>query len=197
MNKAKGPAWPSAMIKAVEKAVEALPSDQQIKEGTAAIDSLISFLQKLREVLNAQPTQEVRQDVLKATALLASFLTSYNAKTLLSAKSTNVKSSVSTSEDAARLFKELDALSIGEIQGRLLDKSLYSSNDLKSLAKYLGIGIDKNFRREDIADTIFKRGFANPRGYSSIGGSASQRVQAEVKERTSKPSVDEKREQSK
>src|SRR2546422_11191367 len=192
MSRPKGPGWPGAMVKAVEKAVEALPSDQQIKESIAAIDSLISFLQKLREVLNEQPTQEVRQDVLKATAMLAGFLSSYNAKTLLSAKPQNVKSSVRSSEEAARLFKELDALSLSEIQGRLLDRSLYSSNDLKCLAKYLGIGIDKNFRREDIADTIFKRGFANPRGYSSIGGSASQRVQAEMKERTAKPPVDEK-----
>ncbi len=180
-------------VTVVGEAVMPGASDQQIKESIGAIDSLISFLQKLREVLNKQPKQEVRQDVLKATALLAGFLTSYSAKTLLSAKQKNVKSSVRTSEEAARLFKELDGLSsLNEIQGRLLDKSLYSGNDLKSLAKYLGIGIDKNFRREDIADTIFKRGFANPRGYNAIGGLASRRVQAEVKERTSKPPIDEK-----
>lgn len=180
MKKAKSQGWPQGILKSVERAIQALPSEQEIKQGTEAINSLIDFLHSLRASLENQPTQQVRQDVLKATNVLSHFMGSYQAKILLAQKLTPVKSSITSEEEAARLFAELDALSLPDIQARLLDKSRYSTKDLKALAKFLSIGIDKNFKHEDVADTIFKRGFANPRGYDAIGGAPSRRLREGV-----------------
>ncbi len=176
MTKTKSQGWAQAMFKSVEKAIQALPSEQEVKQSKEAIDSLIEFLQSLRASLEDQPTQQVRQDVLKAANVLSHFMASFQAKTLLAEKLTTTKSSIGSEEEVARVFAELDTLSLPDIQSRLLDKSRYSSKDLKSLAKFLGIGIDKNFKHDDIADIIFKRGFANPRGYDAIGGASSRRL---------------------
>lgn len=190
MSKPKGAAWPNAVLKAVEKMVEAFPSEQEVKESVQAINSLIGFLERLKTILSEQPPQNVRQDVLKATAVLSAFLSSYTAKALFIEKPKAVRSSTIAQAGAEQLFKELDSLPLDEIQRRLLDKTLYSVKDLKSLATHLGIRMDKNFRREDIADTIFKRGFANPKGYEALGGEASQRLADEAHERAAKAATD-------
>jgi hypothetical protein len=186
MSKTRGVTWPSVVLKAVEKMVEAIPSEQQVQESIQAIDSLMAFLERLKAILRDQPPQNVRQDVLKASAVLSAFLSSHSAKTLLVEKPKAVRSSANAQAGADQIFKELNSLSLDEIQRRLLDKTLYSVKDLKSLAAHLGIRVDKNFQREDIADTIFKRGFANPRGYQALGGEASRRLEAEARERAEK-----------
>jgi hypothetical protein len=185
MSTKKSGNWVGA-IRSMERAVQLLPSDEEIKHNVQAIDSLISFLQELREMIVAQPTEEIRNDVLKAITVLSSFLSSNSAKLLLGSKSPVAKSKMNSETAANLLFEQLHSLTLDEIQARLLDPHLYSVKDLKSLAKHLRIGIDRNFRREDIADSIFKRGFANPRGYQAIGGAAARKIQEE-KDRPEQP----------
>jgi hypothetical protein len=181
MSKNVGKNWPNQLLKAVERSVEALPSDNQIKESLEAIDSLISFLQHLRAQLSQQPSNEVRHDVLKATTMLCNFLSSYNAKVLFASKPTNVRAK-DLSQSASQIFQELDGLPLDAIQNRLLEDGRYSVGHLRALARYLNIGIDKNMRRDDLADAIFKRGFANPRAYNAIGGDAAKKIAAKTKE---------------
>lgn len=190
MSDKQSSTWSGAMLRTVEKAVATLPSERELEESLEAIDSLIRFLQHLRSVLSQQPSEESRRDVLRAIEVLSGFLTSYNAKTLMSGKNKIAKSVLRSDAEVEKLFKELNELSLDEIQRRLLDKSAYSVKDLKSLAKYLCIGIDKGFRRDDIADSVFKRGFANPRGYDAIGGAAARRIQSESRGRVSSSSGD-------
>lgn len=175
MNKKSGTHWPSYLLKAVEKSVEALPSDEEIKESVEAIDSLMLFFQNLKTQLTQQPTNEVRHDVIRAITMLGNFLSSYNSKVLFASRQTTSISKV-PSQSTAQLLEELESLPLDEIQSRLLEKSRYSVKDLRLLARYLNIGVDRNMRRDDLADAIFKRGFANPRGYNAIGGDAAKRI---------------------
>ncbi len=107
MSKPKGTVWPATVLKAVEKMVEAIPSEQEVKDSTQAINSLIGFLERLRTILNEQPSQNVRQDVLKATTVLSAFLSSYSGKALLVEKPKTIRTSVNTEGGAELLFKEL------------------------------------------------------------------------------------------
>ncbi len=177
MSTKESKTWPSQLFKAVEKSIDSLPSNDQIRESIDAIDGLIAFLQQLRTQLAQQPPDEVRNDVIHATRMLCSFLTSYNSKPLFVSKpkSSPVRRSA---ENPTQIYRELNALSLDEIQKRLLEEDRYSLTDLRLLAKHLNIGIDKRMRRDDIADAIFKRGFANPRAYSDIGGKAAQKLTA-------------------
>lgn len=175
MSTKNNKSWASQLLKSIEKSVESLPSTEQVKESINAIDRLTTFLQELRTQLSQQPSQEVRNDVIQATKMLCSFLASQNSKPLFAS---NPKSSPArgAQESPIKIYHELKDLSLNEIQNRLLEEARYSLTDLKLLAKHLNVGIDKRMRRDDIADAIFKRGFANPRAYNEIGGKAAQKL---------------------
>lgn len=192
MSRPKGATWATATLKAVEKMVEALPSEQEVNDGIRAIDALMGFLERLRTLLSEQPPATARQDVLKAASVLSAFLSSYGAKVLLAEKPKAVRSSPRADAGAEDLVRELKSLSLEEIQTRLLDKNRYSVKQLKSLATHLGIHIDKSLRRNGIADIIYKRGFANPRGYQALGGTASETVESEAQERASRTRGDQR-----
>ena len=160
--------WARAMLKSVRAAVQALPSEDEVQDGVEAIDALVGFLQQLRAQLLAQPTARRREDAEKAIVVLESFLVAHRGGVLLGRA---VRRPVSKGgSDVSALRRELQAMPLDEVRARLLDQSRTSQKDLRALARELRLRVDSKLPHADLADAIFKRGFANPRGYDSLKG---------------------------
>ena len=98
------------MLRSVRGAVQALPTEQEIRESVEAIDTLISFLGQLREQLLAQPAAQRREDEEKAILVLESFLGAHRGGVLLAKRARRPPSKVRA--DVTDLRRELDGMSL-------------------------------------------------------------------------------------
>ena len=179
MSKHRMKGSPKALLNAMQKVLALLPPQEVVMENLEAIDELIAFLKRVREEISRLPEPQKREDVIKAATLLSNFLSSNVAQTLFCAKEIPQKiTSASIVVDGAKIFNELKILKLEDIQQRLLDKKLFSLKELRTLAEFLQLGIDKKASRDTLADSVFKMGFANPRGYEDLRREAYQSLTA-------------------
>jgi len=162
--------WPRGLLRAIRSTVDALPSEEDVRAGVEAIDELISFLQKLRTQLAAQPTAGKREDVERALVVLESFLGASRGPVMLAAPKGQRSRAPERDVDVEELRKELSGLDLDEIRNRLQDHKRYSVDTLRRLAQVFGVRVDARLARDDLADAILKRGFANPRTYQGLRG---------------------------
>jgi hypothetical protein len=157
--------WPRA-LKALRAAMESLPSEEEIAESVRAIDEIMAFLTDLRRRLSEQPAR--REDLQKATLLLESFLSGHRGQVLFTESRKTGRAAQGENADVGELRHELEQLPLEDVRARLLDESLYPVAMLRELARELGLRLDARLPRADLADAIYKRGFANPRGYQAL-----------------------------
>jgi hypothetical protein len=166
--------WARSLLRAVRGAVEALPSEEEVRLSVEAIDELISFLQILRSQLASQPAAGRREDVDRALVVLDSFLTASRGPMMLASPKGQRPRQLDRDADLRAIRSELETLELDEIRIRLQDQSRYSTKLLRQLARELGLRVDSRLPRGDLVDAILKRGFANPRAYEGLRGDAHQ-----------------------
>jgi hypothetical protein len=161
--------WPRA-LKALRTAMETFPSQEEIDRSVDAIDQITAFLADLRRhLLQQQPTAARREDLQKATLMLEGFLIAHRGQVLFAeSRRTGGRASHDEVSDIPELRRALEELSLDDIRARLLDDSRYSIATLRELGRELGLRVDGRLSRPDLVDVIFKRGFANPRGYEGL-----------------------------
>jgi hypothetical protein len=168
--------WARGLLRSVRSAVEALPSEEEVRLSIAALDELISYLQTLRSQLASQPTASRREDVERALVILDSFLSGSRGPMMLASPKRPRSGHSDKAPDLRTTRLELEALELDEIRARLQDQSRYSTKLLRQLARDLGLRLDSRLPRGDLADAILKRGFANPRAYEGLRGDSRQRT---------------------
>jgi hypothetical protein len=156
------------VLKALKTAMESLPSEEEIARSVEAIDQITGFLADLRRHLVEQPTATRREDLQKATLVLESFLTAHRGRVLFTEPRRTGKAPTEETHEISDIRRDLEQLPLEAVQQRLLDESLFSTATLRELAKDLGLRLDPKLSRDDLADAIYKRGFANPRGYAAL-----------------------------
>jgi hypothetical protein len=167
MNRAVESDWPRKLLNAIRTAVKALPSEEEIRESVEAIDELIAFLTDLKARLIHQPTR--REDVERSILILESFLSSHRGQVAFVAKPKPARS-VPQTESIQDLLHELQELPADEIRRQLAESGRFSVETLHRLGRELGLKLDQRSTRAELADAVFKRGFANPRAYEALRG---------------------------
>ncbi|TKC96410.1 hypothetical protein [Polyangium fumosum] len=149
-------------------------SDADREQALAALDAMIEALQNIRNRLRALPSEEERRRVGNAADALEQFLDSMKARPDVAASlglpQTKAPSLPRKREDIQTVVANLQDLSTDEIQQRLLDEREFSVSMLHSVARQMGLSVDRNVGRRDLVDQIVKLGFANRRGYRLLGG---------------------------
>jgi hypothetical protein len=166
--------WSRSLLRSVRTAIEALPSEEEVRRSLEALDELISYLQTLRSQLASQPTASRREDVERALVVLDSFLSGSRGPMMLVSKTASRPKGSDKLRDLDAIRSELEALELDEIRVRLQDESRYSTKLLRQLARDLGLRLDSRLSRGDLTDAILKRGFANPRAYEGLRGDRPQ-----------------------
>jgi hypothetical protein len=170
MTKKRAGEWPKGLMAAVRQAVETtLPSEEEVRRSVEAIDTVMAFLQDLRNRLVHQPPPVRRDDVEKALVVLEGFLEANRGRVLFGA-SPKVRPSSSTQPELSAILSELHALPLDDVRARLLDETRYSRAILLAIARDLRLRVDPKASRNQLADDIFKRGFANARSYDGLRG---------------------------
>ncbi|HRI62919.1 MAG TPA: hypothetical protein PK156_01745 [Polyangium sp.] len=191
MSAKKQENWLEQAIALARTFAEGYPSDAQRDEALKVIDGMIHELQKIRDHLNALPSESERRRVADAALAMEQFLDSMRARPAIALAmglgvprmSTNLRAPrelplvedqqamplARGREEIVAAIAELEQLSTIEIQNRLLDETKFSLSRLQNIARQLGLPVERGRDRLDLVDRIVKLGFANKRGSEILG----------------------------
>ena len=172
------------LLNLVHRMTTELPSDDDLADARQAIDGVISLLSQVRAQLDAVPSESERAKAREAMTVIEELVNSDKSRAILSGalggakrkgsrKGTGV-AAAAKQERAQEAITELRALPIQEIRNRLFATNAYTLDELRQMASALRIRAERGNGREDLADRIYKLGFANPRGYQMLGAPAAK-----------------------
>ncbi|RLC66313.1 MAG: hypothetical protein DRI48_04960 [Chloroflexi bacterium] len=159
----------------LSRMMQGLPSITEREAVVRNIDTIIKYLQELRDRIGHLPTSEDGEKLLAASKVLVEFLESAKKNPAL-AIALGLKTKVPPKKKEApispqggeRLFREIQHLPTEQIQTKLLDYKEVTMDDLRALATHLGIKYEQRIKRQELVDRIVKIGFANVRGYKAL-----------------------------
>lgn len=173
MSNKKPEHWIEQTIAMARAFSEGQPSEAERAAAVDALDGMIRALQDIRDRLRALPSEEERKRVGDAATTLERFLDSMKARPGVAASvgllATKPASLPRRHEDVEAIVVELEGLSTEDIQKRLLDEHEFATSTLQSVARKLGLSVERGGSRRELVDRIVKLGFANKRGYKLLG----------------------------
>ena len=138
---------------------------------TQIISELLQELDVLREAVNQFPNESKINNITGAIQTLVSFLDTIKDKPLLAEmllpKKTRARKTAGSLVDTDALLKQLEGLPSEKIFGEL---TKHKKDTLLELSAKMNITANKSLTKNALADKIFKLGFANRRGYDLLSG---------------------------
>jgi len=163
--------------------LQSLPDETDRDRLSKSLDTIIEFFVDLKRRIEALPSTRDCGRTLAALDEIASFLTRSKGDPILAnalglrydRDSRRFPSSLppQSSKSAEAWLDELKSLTTDEIQARLNDYKRVTMNDLRGIARQLGLKYEERMKRQDLVDRIVKVGFANVRGYDLLRGKSS------------------------
>lgn len=168
-------------VQHLSEVASGLPSKDDIAKAKAALNDIVSFLEDVRNSLDALPTAEGSLPVADSIRVFDTLLDAAQASPALSlALGLSPKSERraatprSTAQDIRRgvdLASELAGLTVDQVRDRLLNDSSIRLTDLRALAAHLHVRYQSKSTRESLAQTLTMR-IANARGYDALSNTS-------------------------
>jgi hypothetical protein len=175
-----------ALLTQVRSLADSLPSQEERRQASGDLETLIGFLRQVQEQLTSLPTMEetagLREAVRRSEALLERAESDQALRTALGLRSSGggaakLRAAQPSAEDTARgqtIMAELESLPVDDIKSRLRDENRYSVAQLRGVAATAGIRSHRKLGRDALAHQIAMK-IANFRGYQRLGGEVEQK----------------------
>ena len=175
--------WITRIMEIVRDNILSLPSEKERIDTIRAIQGIKDYFERVEKGIQTLPADDERQKILDAVDTIIRSLKKAESDPIYSAvfqlprkRQVGVRGKSSLEDEALveTKLKELRQLSTESILGKLLDENYITKPQLIVLARKLRIVTGPHMSRQEIADRVFKRGFANPRGYELLRGVSDQ-----------------------
>jgi hypothetical protein len=155
----------------VKEYLSLLPGEEEKERITQSIQGIILELKLLQERIARFPNESDRERISSATHILVSFFDSLKDDPLLAEillpKKPKSRKPKSNTIDVNAVQQQLEMLPTEKI---LEELSKHKKDILLALSAKMNIPVNKKLTKNALADTIFKLGFANRRGYDLLKG---------------------------
>ncbi len=163
----------------IRKILNMLPSEDEKKEIQSNIDTIVNFLNDMRNNILTIPSSENISELSKSLQAFEELHKKAETNSILAnvfgihrPKAKKSKKFQITEEESLKANKslsELESIPIEEIRSRLQKDNLYSISDLRALASVMGIRSIKKQSKETLVHQITMK-IANFRGYKQLSG---------------------------
>lgn len=171
--------WAARVLEGMRENFSTLPNDKEKQEIQMALKGLRDYFDRVEDELNRIPSEEERTKIAQALEVLLQLFKKAESSPLYSSilgmprqRSSGRPFTASVEEEAKveSKQKELMELPTDAIMSKLMDEDYISKSQLIVLARKLRVVVSGHMSRAEVADRVFKRAFANPRGYAMLGG---------------------------
>jgi len=163
----------------IRKILNMLPLETEKKEIQSNIDTIVNFLNDIRNNILTIPSSENMSELSKSLQAFEELHKKAETNPILAnvfgihrpkaKKSKKFQVPEEESLKANKSLSELESIPIGEIRSRLQNDNLYSVSDLRALASIMGIRSIEKQSKETLVHQITMK-IANFRGYKQLSG---------------------------
>jgi hypothetical protein len=163
--------------------LESLPTDSEKQDMQARLTQIADFVRELNAALGALPSREEARGVTAAIETLESFALRAKSNPVLAAtlglkppRAPRARPPALTDaemEQAKRSLDDLQRLGIDELRSNLEDEQLHSTRELQGIAVLVGLKANPKVGRASLIHQIGTK-IANYRGYQNLSGEANK-----------------------